>query len=139
MIYKVEHLSGVLEGYSVDRTAPIRNGQTDVVNDVEKQTQIFQSSRDINHRVLRNWTPSPFSSPKKRTRCDYEVEEEDERDDMEIDPVDVTLQNPAESILQRPIKPLRRTLFTSTASKPSLSQNRADHDTSSRSENPFFE
>ena len=52
-----------------------QNEHKDVGDGVAETAQIFQSSRDINHRVLRCWTPSPFSSPKKRSRYDYEVED----------------------------------------------------------------
>jgi len=135
-----------MEGYSIDRTAPVvaQDAHTASSDGVAETEQIFQSSRDINHRVLGNSVPSPFSSPKKRSRYDYEtegaLEEEDEGEGMEIDPREANLQTSAEA--QRPIKPLRRTLFTDTsiASKPSISQNQtmyANH--TSRSENPFIE
>lgn len=136
-----------MEGYSIDRTASIQNEHTDPGDGVAEPAQIFQSSRDINHRVLRDWTPSPFSSPKKRNRYNYEVddalEEEDLGESMEIDPIGTNPQNSAENISQRPIKPLRRTLFVgvSTPSKPSIPQNHApyvDHG-NSRPENPFLE
>lgn len=136
-----------MEGYSIDRTAPLQNEHADPDDGVAEPAQIFQSSRDINHQVLRNWTPSPFSSPKKRTRYHYEVEEaleeEDPGENMEVDPVETNPQTSAEDISQRAIKPLRRTLFTgvSVSSKPSIPRNHAlcvDHD-NSRSENPFLE
>ena len=135
-----------MEGYSIDRV-PSQNARTDASDAVAEPTQIFQSSRDINHRVLRDWTPSPFSSPKKRNRYDYEagdaLEEETEGEGMEIDPMEANLQIPAKDRSQRAVKPLRRTLFfdASIASKPPISQNHtlyADHDTS-RSRNPFIE
>ena len=133
-----------MEGYSIDRAEPHQNEQKDVGDGVAETAQIFQSSRDINHRVLRCWTPSPFSSPKKRSRHDYEVEdaleEEGEGEGMEIDPVEANLQSLAQDISQRPVKPLRRTLFADT-SKASIPQNhimRANHDNSC-SENPFLE
>ena len=145
------YLSGVAEGYSIDRTVPLvaqNPARADAGDGVADQAQIFQSSRDINHRVLRHWTPSPFSSPKKRTRCDYEAEDalegEDEGGDMDIDSREADPQlTPAEAHSRRPIKPLRRTLFadTSIISKPPTSQNQtlgAHHD-GSRSENPFIE
>lgn len=136
-----------MEGYSIDRTAPLQNEHTDPSDGVAEPAQIFQSSRDINHRVLRDWTPSPFSSPKKRSRYHYEVddalEEEDLWESMEIDPAETPLQSSAEDISQRPIKPLRRTLFVGVSTTPKLPirQNHdlgADHD-SSCSENPFLE
>lgn len=139
-----------MEGYSIDRTAPpmAQNAHTGASDGVaEPAHEIFLSSRDINHRVLRGWTPSPFSSPKKRNRYDYEADdalkEEDEIESMEIDPNEANPQIPAEDRSQRPVKPLRRTLFSdaSTASKSSIFQNHtlyADHD-ASRSENPFLE
>jgi len=138
-----------MEGYSIDPTAPptTLNAHTDVSEGVAEPARIFQSSRDINHRVLRNWTPSPFSSPKKRNRCDYEaedaLEEEDEAEGMEVDLGETNPQTTAQDHSQRPIKPLRRALFadTSIASKPPISQNQplyAHHD-SSNSENPFLE
>lgn len=138
-----------MEGYSLDRTAPpvAQNAHTDISDGVAERTQIFQSSRDINHRVLRDWTPSPFSSPKKRSRYDYEaddaLEEEDEDGGMEIDPMEANLRTPVEDHSQRPVKPLRRTLFpdTSIISKLSTSQSHTlyvSHDTS-HSENPFLE
>lgn len=133
-----------MEGYSTDRAEPYQNEHKDVGDGVAETAQIFQSSRDINHRVLRCWTPSPFSSPKKRSRYDYEVEdaleEEGEGDGMKIDPVEANLQSPAQDISQRPVKPLRRTLFADT-SKLSIPQNHvmcANHD-NSFSENPFLE
>lgn len=111
-----------------------------------ESAQIFQSSRDINHRVLRDWTPSPFSSPKKRCRGDYEADdalEEDKEDGMEIDPDEADLRTPAKDHSQRPIKPLRRTLFLDAfiASKPFISQSHtlSAGDDVSRSENPFLE
>jgi len=145
----VKRLSGVMEGYSVDPTAPLvaQNGHTCASEGVAEPAQIFQSSRDINHRVLRNWTPSPFSSPKKRSRYDYEaedaLEEEDEGEGMEVDPGEPNPRTAAQDHPQRPIKPLRRALFadTSVASRPPISQNKtlyANND-SSRSENPFLE
>ena len=145
----VKHLSGVMEGYSIDPTAPLvaQNGHTSASEGVAEPAQIFQSSRDINHRVLRNWTPSPFSSPKKRNRYDYEaedaLEEEAEGEGMEVDPGESNPQTTAQDNSQRPIKPLRRALFAdpSVASRPSVSQNQtlyANND-SSRSENPFLE
>ena len=125
-----------------------RNAHTDACDGVAEPTQIFQSSRDINHRVLGNWTPSPFSSPKKRCRYDYEaesaLEEEDEEEGMKIDPGEANFQQTlAENSFQRPIKPLRRTLFVgvSITSKPPVSQNQipyAHHD-NLHSENPFLE
>lgn len=134
-----------MEGYSVDRTAP-QNMHTDVGDGVAEPAQIFQSSRDINYRVLGNWTPSPFSSPKKRSRYDYEAEcalEEEEEDVMEIDPGETNPQTPVENQSRRPIKPLRRTLFADSpvASKPSIPENQTAcaHRDSSRSENPFLE
>ena len=138
-----------MEGYSIDPTAPLvaQNGHTHASEGVAEPAQIFQSSRDINHRVLRNWTPSPFSSPKKRSRYDYEaddaLEEEDEGEGMEIDPGVPNPQTTAQDHSQRPIKPLRRTLFAdaSVPSKPPVSQNQdlyANND-SSRSENPFLD
>lgn len=136
-----------MEGYSIDRTAPplAQNAHADAADGVAEPAQIFQSSREINQRVLRDWIPSPFSSPKKRRRYDYEADdalEEDEGEGMEIDPEEANLQTTAEDRSQRPVKPLRRTLFAdvSVASKPSISQNHtlyADHDTSC-SENPFL-
>ncbi|KAF9651159.1 hypothetical protein BDM02DRAFT_3184868 [Thelephora ganbajun] len=140
----------VMEGYFIDRTASLvaQDAHTDANGGAATAAaQIFQSSRDISHRVLRNCTPSSFSSPNKRTRYDYEaedaLEEEDEGEGMEIDPGEANPQTLAEDTPQRPIKPLRRTLFAdaSIASKSSISQNHtlyADHD-NSRSENPFFE
>lgn len=136
-----------MEGYSIDRTAPLQNENTDPRDGVAEPAQIFLSSRDINHRVLRHWTPSPFSSPKKRNRYHYEaddaLEEEDLGENMEIDPVETNLQPSAEDISQRLIKPLRRTLFADVYTTPKLSipQNSApcvDYD-DSRSENPFLE
>jgi len=137
-----------MEGYSLDRTAPpvAQNAHADAGDNVAERAQIFQSSRDINHRVLRDWTPSPFSSPKKRTRYDYEaddaLEEETEGEGMEIDPMEANLQTLAGDRSQRPVKPLRRSLFpdASLTSKPSTQNHTlyADHDTS-RSENPFLE
>lgn len=136
-----------MEGYSIDRTASLQGEHIDIGSDVAEPAQIFQSSREINHRVLRNWTPSPFSSPKKRSRYDYEaegaLEEEDEGEGMEIDPVEPNPQGPAEDVPQRPIKPLRRTLFPETciAPKPFISKSHllcADQD-SSHSDNPFLE
>jgi len=138
-----------MEGYSIDPTAPLvaQNAHTDGSEGVAEPAHIFQSSRDINHRILRDWTPSPFSSPKKRSRYDYEaedaLEEEDEGEGMELDPGEVNLQTATQDHSQRPIKPLRRALFadTSIASKPPISQNQTlytNHD-SSRSENPFLE
>jgi hypothetical protein len=97
--------------------------------------------------VLNNWTPSPFSSPKKRSRYDYEtedaLEEEVGGERMEIDSGEANPQTPAKDHSQRPTKPLRRTLFAnaSIASKSSISQGQtlhAHHD-SSQSENPFLE
>jgi len=137
-----------MEGYSIDRTAPLvaQDAHTAASDGVAETAQIFQSSRDINHRVLGNWVPSPFSSPKKRSRYDYEAEdalgEEDEGEGMEIDPREANLQTPADDLSPRPIKPLRRTLFAdaSVASEPSISQNQtlyANH--TSRPENPFLE
>ena len=131
-----------MEGYSVDRTAP-QNAHPDASDAVAEPAQIFQSSRDINHRVLGNWIPSPFSSPKKRTRCDYEaecaLEEEDEGEDMEIDPGEPNLQQSlAENQSQRPIKPLRRTLFASKSPNPQDQAPYTPHD-GSQSENPFLE
>ena len=138
-----------MEGYSIDRTAPpvAQNAHEDANDGVAEHTQIFQSSRDINHRVLGNWIPSPFSSPKKRNRYDYEaedaVEEEAEGEGMEIDPGEANLPTLAEDNPHRPIKPLRRTLLAdaSIPSKPSVSQNKnlyANHG-SSDAENPFLE
>jgi len=145
----VKRLSGVMEGYSTDPTAPLvaQNGHTYASEGVAEAAQIFQSSRDINHRVLRNWTPSPFSSPKKRNRYDYEaedaLEEEDEGECMEVDPGDPDPQPAAQDHSQRPIKPLRRALFVdaSVTSKPPVSQNQGPyaHNDGSRSENPFLE
>ena len=146
-VCRIKHISGVMEGYSIDRTTPLQDEHPDAGDGVAEQTQIFQSSRDINHRVLRDWTPSPFSSPKKRSRHHYEVdevlEEEDLGESMEIDPIETKLQSSAKDISQRPIKPLRRTLFSGvpTASKRSIPQDHAlgvDHN-DSRSENPFLE
>lgn len=144
-----KHVPDVMEGYSVDRTAPVVVQGTHIAarDPVADSGQIFQSARDINHRLLKDWTPSPFSSPKKRTRYDYEagdaLEDEDGDVNMEIDPKGTNLQTRREDYSQRPIKPLRRTLFsdTFTIPKPTISQNRvlhADHSTS-RSENPFLE
>jgi len=139
-----------MEGYSIDRTGPpvpTQSAPTDASDGVAGPAQIFQSSRDINHRLLRNWTPSPFSSPKKRTRYDYEaedaLEEEDEEEGMEVDPGEANPQTPIRNHSHRPIKPLRRTLFVdaSVASESSVSQDQtsyAYHDVS-RSENPFLE
>ena len=141
-----------MEGYSIDRAAAssvAQNAQTDACDAVAEPTQIFQSSRDINHRVLRDWAPSPFSSPKKRSRYDYEAddaleeEEGDEGEVMEIDPMEAGLQTTAKDRSQRAVKPLRRTLFpdASIAPKPPIYQNHTlytDHDTS-RSGNPFIE
>lgn len=138
-----------MEGYSIDPTAPlvVQGAHTDGSEGVAEPAQIFQSSREINHRVLRDWTPSPFSSPKKRNRHDYEaedaLEEEDVGDGMEIDPGQTNLQTTPQDRPQRPIKPLRRALFanTSIAPKPPIPQNEplyANHD-SSCSENPFLE
>lgn len=148
-VYCVKRVPGVMEGYSIDRGAPlvVQDAHTAASDAVAEPTQIFQSSRDINHRVLRDWAPSPFSSPKKRSRYDYEadeaLEEEDEGGGMEIDPMETNLQTPAGDILPRAVKPLRRTLFSdaSIASKPPISQNHtlyADHDTSHPG-NPFIE
>jgi hypothetical protein len=144
----VKRVPGVMEGYSVDRAASLanQNAHTDASDAVAEPTQIFQSARDINHRVLNGLAPSPFSSPKKRSRYNYEADdalEEEEGEDMEIDPMEVNLQTPAKDRSQRAVKPLRRTLFfdASIASKPPISQNRtsyAGHDTS-RSGNPFIE
>ena len=138
-----------MEGYSVDRTASVvaQGAHTDARDPVADSGQIFQSARDINHRVLKDWTPSPFSSPKKRTRCDYEagdaLEQEDGDVSMEIDPEGANLQTSTEGYSQRPVKPLRRTLFpgASTTPRPSISQNLALHADycTSRSENPFLE
>ena len=136
-----------MEGYSIDRTAPLQNEHTDPGDGVAEPAQIFQSSRDINRQVLRNWTPSPFSSPKKRSRHHYEaddaLEEEGVGENMEIDPIETNLQNSAEDISQRTIKPLRRTLFADVAitSKPSVLHTQPlclGHDNSC-SENPFLE
>lgn len=136
-----------MEGYSIDRSAPLQMEHTDTGDDVAEPAQIFQSSRDINYRVLKNWNPSPFSSPKKRSRYHYEVdgalEEEDLVESMDIDPIETNLQSSAEGISQRPMKPLRRTLFagvpvTSKPSIPDKSTLCVDHD-NSHSENPFLE
>lgn len=134
-----------MEGYTIDRTAPPQGARAETSENVAELGQIFQSSRDINQRLLKDWTPSPFSSPKKRSRCDYEIEdalEEDLAEDMEIDPEEANPQNPAEDTPQRPIKPLRRTLFAGASmTKLSVSQSHAlcpDHDDSC-SENPFLE
>lgn len=131
-----------MEGYSIERHA-----RTDASDGVAEPAQIFQSSRDINSRVLRDWTPSPFSSPKKRTRHDYEaedaLEEEEEGEGMEVDPGGADPPTPVADHSQRPIKPLRRTLFVdaSVAPKAPISQNQTfcAHDDSSHSENPFLE
>jgi hypothetical protein len=147
-VYRIKYLSGVMEGYTIDRTAPLvaQDAHAGASDDVAEPAQIFRSSREINHRVLKDWTPSPFSSPKKRSRYDYEVEdalvEEDEGTGMEVDPVEANPQSPTQDILQRPIKPLRRTLFAdaSAASKLPIPQGHtlcADND-SSHSENPFL-
>lgn len=138
-----------MEGYSITPTAPlvVRNAHTDASDGVAEPAQIFQSSRDINHRVLRSWTPSPFSSPKKRSRYDYEAEDALEEEDevgecMELDPGEPDLQTLAEDHSQRPVKPLRRALFSgaSTPSKLPASQDQTlyTHHDSSRSENPFL-
>lgn len=139
-----------MEGYSVDRTAPLmaQNAHTDARVSVAGPAEIFQSSRDINDRVLKDWTPSPFSSPKKRSRYNYEAddapEEEEEEGGMEIDLEGANLQTLVEDRSQRPIKPLRRTLFAdaSTASKPSIPRDHvsyADHvHDASGLENPFL-
>ena len=111
--------------------------------------QIFQSSRDINHRVLKDWAPSPFSSPKKRSRYDYEaecvLEEGDEEESMEIDTTaeGVDLHTPLGDHSQRPIKPLRRTLFAdaSKTHKTLISHTQILHllHESPQLENPFIE
>lgn len=122
-----------------------QNVHADASDAVAEPTQIFESSRDINHRVLRDWAPSPFSSPKKRSRYDYEADDalEEEDEGMEVDPMEANLQTPAKDHSQRAVKPLRRTLFFDApmASKPFISRNHtlyAEHDTS-RSGNPFIE
>jgi hypothetical protein len=137
-----------MEGYSIDRTAPPQEDEhTDPGDGVAEPAQIFLSSRDINHRVLRHWTPSPFSSPKKRNRHHYEadeaLEEEDLGESMEIDPVETNLQNLAEDISQRLIKPLRRTLFVDVSIAPKLPVPQTHSPCAGRdgshSENPFLE
>ncbi|KAF9780196.1 hypothetical protein BJ322DRAFT_1112865 [Thelephora terrestris] len=126
VVYGVKQILGVMEGYSTDRAELLQDERADLGGGVAETAQIFQSSRDINRRVLRHWTPSPFSSPKKRSRYDYEVEEaleeEGEGEEMEIDHLVANLQSLAEGISHRPMKPLRRTLFTDT-SKPIIPQN----------------
>lgn len=137
-----------MEGYSVDRTASVvaQDVHTAARDPVADSGEIFQSARDINHRVLKDWTPSPFSSPKKRTRYDYEAgdafEEEDDDASMEIDPKETNLQTRTGNYSQRPVKPLRRTLFSdaSATPKPSISQNLVLHTDygASSSEHPFL-
>lgn len=100
---------GVMEGY---RTTPATSTQQSVEAPSETAPSIFRSARDINGDIFKP-TVSPFCSPKKRGRFQYEdsVESSDEETtDVEMDDmVQASLiVKSADTPIRRPMKPLRK-------------------------------
>jgi hypothetical protein len=123
-----------MEGYATHRsvmaTSPTPPDAS--ANDPVYSASIFRSARDINRHVFASRTISPFSSPKKRSRSQYEdhsVQIHAEDDDVEM--YDATIASPCleysgESKTRR-IKPLRQTKCPSTVANHHIETHRSPH------------
>lgn len=111
-----------MEGYSTTRTIDASIG------DPSSVSPIFRSARDINQAVFKPGTVSPFCSPKKRGRVDYEgtADESDASQDVDVEMHDIVAEpSKADAIsvgkpggtVGRPTKPLPRLKLNSKAPK----------------------